>query len=118
MKTYPGSSPIVAIFTGTGNNTIVLGPRSVSVLGGVEINAASLSWSEANVTTSNVFNNVDGVSAPYSAPPLYYGSTFADVPVGLGNDTIFCGGNNFINLESVEQCKREVANDMEGRVAA
>ena len=102
-NTIVGSNGNDAIFTGTGNNTLVLGPGSESVMGGVEINAASLSWTEVN----NTFSPVGGGSAAYTAPSPYNGSTFDGVPVGVGNDTIFGGtgdsqywlsnGNNWLD---------------------
>ena len=89
-NTIVGGNGNDAIFTGTGNNTIVCGPGSVSLVGGMEINAASLNWTEVN----NFFSPVGGGSATFNAPTPYNGSTFNGTPVGAGNDTIYGGTGN------------------------
>lgn len=82
------------------------------------------------------FSGVQAASATFDAPANYHGSTFNDVAVGAGNNTIFGGtGNSYfflsngdnwldagggnlstgsgqaINLESIKRSKREAAND-------
>jgi Ca2+-binding RTX toxin-like protein len=89
-NTIVGSNGNDVVFTGTGNNTLILGAGQTTVIGGMEINAASLSWSEAN----NLFSPIGGQNAAYAAPASYNGSIFDNIPVGMGNDTIFGGTGN------------------------
>ena len=105
-NTIVGGNGNDAIFIGTGNNIIVCGAGNVSLVGGMEINGASLNWTVKN----NAFSQINGGPAPFSPPSnsKYAGSTWS----GIGSADIALTGNELDNTITANSGNDVFDNDL------